>query len=121
MQLHPDITGPSRTLLLDVMLALRRQGVQRLQFDRASADTPFFQPSGLERLAALTQLPVPPTLLPSQLTPSDAYLVRRPLMPAGPQPCGRFPDGSGLYVVLGNPAVPRPRYICPITGSRRNG
>jgi hypothetical protein len=113
IQLHPEITGPSRTLLLGLMLALRRQGVTQLQFDHASADQLFFQPAGLEHLAAAAQLPVPAGLAPQQLTPSDAYLLRRPLVPGGPRPCGRFPDGSGLFVILGDPTVAHPRYDCP--------
>ncbi len=117
VQLHPDITGAPRALLLGVMLALHRQGVRTLQFDRAAADTLFFQPTGLERLAALAQLPVPAAGAPSQLGPSDAFLIRRPIVRGGPAPCGRFPDGSGLYVVLGDPEVAHPRYDCPLTRS----
>jgi hypothetical protein len=113
VQLHPEITGPSRTLLLGVLLALHRQGIQRLQFDRASADTLFFQPGGLERLAAAAQLPVPAGLTPQQLAPNDAFLLRKPVAPGAPPPCGRFPDGTGLYIVLGNPTVAHPRYDCP--------
>jgi hypothetical protein len=114
VQLHPEITGPARALLLGVLLALHRQGIHLLQFDRASADTLFFQPGGLERLAAAAQLPVPAGLAPQQLTPSDAFLLRKPVVPGGPRPCGRFPDGTGLYVVLGNPTVAHPRYDCPL-------
>ena len=113
IQLHPEIVGPSRTMLLDMLLALHRQGVQAMQFDRASADTLFFQPTGLELLAEVAQIPVPAGLTPAQLTLSDAYLLRRPITPAGPKPCGHFPDGSGLYVVRGNPTVANPRYECP--------
>jgi 4-amino-4-deoxy-L-arabinose transferase-like glycosyltransferase len=112
IQLHPDITGPSRTLLLSVMLALRKHGVRTLEFDRASADKLFFQPTGLERLAAVAQLPVPP-VGPRQLTPRDAFLLRRPIEPDGPHACGRFPDGAGLFVVLGDPLAAHPRYYCP--------
>lgn len=114
VQLHPEITGPTRALLLGVMLALHRQGVALLQFDRASADTLFFQPGGLERLAAAAQLPVPAGLTPAQLAPNDAFLQRKPVGPGAPRPCGRFPDGTGLYVVLGNPTVAHPRYVCPL-------
>ena len=113
MQIHPEITGPSRTMLLNVLLALHREGVQGLQFDHTSANELFFQPTGLERLAELAQLPVPATLTPQQMTPSDAFLLRRPITPKGPAPCGRFPDGTGLYVILGNPAVTNPHYHCP--------
>ncbi len=113
LQLHPEITGAPRAMLMNVLLALRRRGVQAIEFERASADTLFFQPGGLERLAALAQLPVPPGLAPQQLTLTDAYLLRRPISRTGPQPCGRFPDGTGLYVVLGNPTLAHPRYVCP--------
>ena len=113
LQMHPEITGAPRTLLVNVLLALRREGIQAIEFDRASADTLFFQPGGLERLAALAQLPVPPGLTPQQFTPSDAYLLRRQITHSGPAPCGRFPDGTGLYVILGDPTVAHPRYVCP--------
>ncbi len=113
VQMHPEITGPSRTMLLSVLGALRREGVQALQFDRASADTLFFQPGGLERLAALSQLPVPPGLTPRAMSSSDAYLLRKAIVANGPKPCGRFPDGTGLFVVRGNPTVADPRYQCP--------
>ncbi len=113
IQIQPEITGAPRTMLIARLLALHHMGVQALQFDRASADTTFFQPVGLEHLAALEQLPVPPGLTPQQLTPSDAYLERKPLTSTSPRPCGRFPDGSGLYVVLGDPMVSHPHYICP--------
>jgi 4-amino-4-deoxy-L-arabinose transferase-like glycosyltransferase len=118
IQLHPEITGPSRALLLGVMLALHREGVGRLQLDRASANQVFFQPTGVERLAGAAQLPVPAGLAPQALTPSDAYLLRRPVAAGGPRPCGRFPDGTGLYVVLGDPTVAHPHYHCPRDAAR---
>jgi Dolichyl-phosphate-mannose-protein mannosyltransferase len=114
IQLHPEITEPSRHLLLDLLLALHRQGIQRLQFDHGSADELFFQPTGLERLAGVAQLPVPAGLTPAGLTPTDAYLLRRPVAQGGPAPCVRFPDHTGLYVVLGNPALAHPPYECPV-------
>jgi hypothetical protein len=113
IELNPEIEGPSRTLLLNTLLALHREGVQALQLERASADTLFFQPVGVERLAEVAQLPVPPQLAPAQMTANDAYLVRMSIAAGGPKPCGRFPDGSGLYVVRGDPAVAHPRYRCP--------
>lgn len=112
IQLHPEITGAPRTLLLNVLLALHRQGVVAIQFDRTSADQLFFQPTGLERLAGLAQLPVPAGLAPAQLAANEAFLLRKPVTPRS-RPCGRFPDGSGLYVVLGNPTVAHPHYSCP--------
>jgi len=120
-QEHPEIEGPSRTLLLNVLLALHRHGVQRLEYDRASANRLFFQPGGLERLAEIAQIEVPASLKPSELTLSDAYLSRRPVNAGAPRPCGLFPDGSGLYVVLGDPETAHPDYHCPITISPHRG
>jgi hypothetical protein len=111
--LHPEITGPTRAMLLRTLVALHGRGVSAIQFDHGSANTLFFQPGGLERLAAAAQLPVPPGLVPQQMTPSQAYLLRRPVTPSGPRPCGRFPDGTGLYVILGSPSLSQPRYYCP--------
>ena len=114
IQLHPEITGPTHTMLLNVLLGLHAHGIQALQFDHASAQELFFQAPGLEKLAEVAQLPVPPSLTPQQLTADDAYLERRPVSSSGPRPCGRFPDGTGLYVVLGDPLVASPHYYCPV-------
>jgi hypothetical protein len=113
IQLHPEITGPSRRLLLGVMRALRREGVPLIQFDPASANALFFNYVGLAQLAALARLPVQSSYAPQQLTAADAFLLRKPIAGGGPTPCGRFPDGTGLYVVRGNPTAPAPRYECP--------
>jgi 4-amino-4-deoxy-L-arabinose transferase-like glycosyltransferase len=114
VQLHPDIVGAPRALLLNVLLALQAHGVAVIEFDRASANQLFFQPIGLERLAAAAQLPVPAGIAPAQLPANGAYLLRRPIAAGGPKPCGRFPDGTGLFVVLGNPTVAQPHYDCPV-------
>jgi hypothetical protein len=113
IQLHPEITGPSRTLLLGAMQALRHEGVALVQFDPASADALFFNYVGLAQLAALAKLPVQNPYAPQQLTTQDAFFVRKPIVPGGPIPCGKFPDGTGLYVVRGNPTASSPRYQCP--------
>jgi hypothetical protein len=114
IQLHPEIVGPPRTLLLNVLLGLHGRGIAMIEFERSSANQLFFQPIGLERLAALAQLPVPAGLAPSQLPANGAFLMRKPVAAGGPTPCGRFPDGTGLYVVLGSPDVARPHYDCPV-------
>jgi 4-amino-4-deoxy-L-arabinose transferase-like glycosyltransferase len=117
IQMNPELVGPARAMVLGVLLALHSHGVQALQIERASADEPFYQPTGVERLAAIAQLPVPAGLTPQQLTPNDAYLERRPIVRGiahgGSRPCGRFSDGTGLYVVLGNPTVAHPHFDCP--------
>ena len=64
----------------------------------------FFAPIGMTKLAAQAGLSVSPVYDPLALGPHDAFLVRRFRAPGDPPPCGRLPDGSGLYVVLGVPA-----------------
>jgi 4-amino-4-deoxy-L-arabinose transferase-like glycosyltransferase len=113
IQLHPEITGPSRTLLLGTLRALHREGVPLVQFDPASADALFFNYVGLAQLAALVKLPVQSSYAPQTLTADDAFLLRKPIVAGGPAPCGRFPDGTGLYVIRGNPTAPAPLYRCP--------
>ena len=122
IQLHPEITGPSRALLLGVMRALRRERVSLVQFDPASADALFFNYTGLAQLAAIARLAVQSTYAPQQLTAGDAFLVRKPIVAGGPAPCARFPDGTGLYVVRGDPTAASPHYECPAgAGNRRPG
>jgi len=113
IQLHPEITGPSRALLLGVMQALRREDVPLIQFDPASANALFFNYVGLVQLAGLVKLAVQSSYAPQQLGPTDAFLLRKPIAGGGPAPCGRFPDGTGLYVVRGSPLAPAPHYQCP--------
>jgi hypothetical protein len=113
IQLHPEITGAPRTLLLSVMRALRREGVPLIQFDPASANALFFNYVGLAQLAGLVKLPVQSSYAPQTLTTEDAFLLRKPIVAGGPAPCGRFPDGTGLYVIRGNPTTPAPHYQCP--------
>lgn len=115
IQMHPEINEPTHAMLLNVMLALHRQGATAVQIDRASADTVFFQPTGIERIAALAQLPVPSTYDPQTVGPNEAVLLRQSPSPGGPRTCGRFPDGTGLYVILGSPTVAHPHYVCPLT------
>lgn len=114
------IIGAPRTLLLSVMGALRRQGVRRVEFDAGSANVPFFAPSGLRRLAAASGLRVPGNYAPQSLGPRDAFMLRHAAGGGNPPACGRFPDGTGLYVVLGNPVIPFSSYrlYCPLRTPR---
>lgn len=114
MALHPQITGAARSMLLGVLTALHTRGIQTILIDQASANKPFFQPNGVALLAETRDLPVDWSLHPDQLAPNDAYLIRRPIRPSGPKPCGRFPDGTGLFVILGNAVKAHPDYACPL-------
>jgi hypothetical protein len=113
VQIHPEITGAPHALLLRVLVGLHQEGVRELAIDVASADRLFFQPTGIERIAEAAQIPVPPGISPQQLTGADAYLLRQPIKQGGPKPCGRFPDGTGLFVVRGSPTAASPNYRCP--------
>jgi hypothetical protein len=43
-------------------------------------------------------------------------MLRHFLASGDPPPCKRFPDGSGLYIVLANPVIPFSdyRFYCPL-------
>src|SRR5262249_25371935 len=110
-QLQLELSEPSRQMVLAVLVALHGRGVSALQIDRASAHKPFFHPTGVEKLAALARISVP-ARPPRPPTAADAYLLRKPVARGAPPPCGRFPDGTALYVILGNPAAAHPRYAC---------
>jgi 4-amino-4-deoxy-L-arabinose transferase-like glycosyltransferase len=114
------IRGAPRTLLLSVMRALRRQGVRLVEFDAGSVNVPFFAPIGLRRLAVASGLGVPATYAPQALGPRDAFMLRHAASRVDPPPCGRFPDGTGLYIVLGNPVIPFTAYrlYCPLRTPR---
>jgi hypothetical protein len=113
--INPQITGPPRAMLAGVLKALHQRGVQALVIDHVSADKLFFQPTGIALLAEGFQLPVAWSLQPKQMTASQAFVFRRPIARSGPRPCGRFPDGTGLFIVLGDPTRAHPDYVCPLT------
>jgi hypothetical protein len=116
--------GPVHDADVQGLLAgLRRMGVKGVIADVGA----HFNTSGL-RVLALTEGvayggPVYPLALPPN---QEAYLILRPRGAAGPQPCQRFNDGSGIYLVRGSapgldpaslrdPGDPRRRYtlVCP--------
>jgi hypothetical protein len=47
-------------------------------------------------------------------------MLRHVPVAGDPPPCERFPDGSGLYIVLGNPVIPFNSYnfYCPLRSPR---
>jgi len=110
------ITGKPRTQLLAVMRAMRRQGIRTVQFDAVSSFSTFTDTIGLQRLAAVAGLSVPATYAPQTLGPRQAFMLRHFPVSGDPPPCERFPDGSGLYIVLGNPVIPFNDYTfyCPV-------
>ena len=115
-----DIKGAPRRELLAVMRAMRRQGVTSVQFDPSGEGPVFFQETGLVRLAAASGLYVPPVYTQTGLGPHSAYFLRHTPVAGDAAPCERFPDGTGLYIVLGNPAIPwnSYRFYCPLRTPR---
>jgi Dolichyl-phosphate-mannose-protein mannosyltransferase len=111
-----NITGEPRVQLLAVMRAMRRQGIDTVEFDAVSSYSSFSDTIGLQRLAAVAGLKVPATYAPQTLGPRQAFMLRHIPVVGDPPPCERFPDGSGLYIVLGNPVIPFNSYnfYCPL-------
>ena len=114
------ITGEPRRELLSVMRAMRRQGIDTVQFDAVSSFSTFTDSIGLQLLAAVAGLKVPPTYDLQALGPRQAFMLRHFPVAGDPPPCVRFPDGSGLYIVLGNPVIPfnSYRFYCPLRTPR---
>jgi hypothetical protein len=101
--------------LLALLRGLHRVGVQQVEFDGGSANIPDFSPAGLDALALEAGLPAPPYSFAS-LGPHDAYVLRHYIVAGDPPPCQRLDDGSGVYVVLGNPQrapFQELTFICP--------
>jgi 4-amino-4-deoxy-L-arabinose transferase-like glycosyltransferase len=108
--------GPSREPdVLGKMRALRRRGVQVVDFDGGSANVPAFNLEGLRTLARIAGLRQPAVYEPQTLGPRDAFFLRRTPLTGDPPPCGHFGDGTGLYIELGNPVKPFADYTltCP--------
>jgi 4-amino-4-deoxy-L-arabinose transferase-like glycosyltransferase len=100
--------------VLEVMRAVRADGITTMELDPGGDGT--FAVSGLQVLLRFAGLQQPPSYQPTALDPRTAFLLRHPVPPGGPEPCGRMADGQGIYVVLGgNVVVPFEdyRFYCP--------
>jgi 4-amino-4-deoxy-L-arabinose transferase-like glycosyltransferase len=110
------ITGEPRRVVVRMFRALHRHGITTVEFNPASAQAAeYFDLVGLTTLAQQAGLQVPATYDPAALGPKGAFLLLIGPTPGLPPACGSFPDGEGLYAVLGNPAIPTSdyRYYCP--------
>jgi len=112
--LEPRIPQPWRSRIGRLLLELKANGIAAVQFDYASANVPFFAFTQLHALAASVGVPSQP-FAPTEVKPNDAFLLRHVDGPGEPPPCMKFPDGTGLYIVLGSPLIPFPKYefYCP--------
>lgn len=114
------IEGHARRTLERIMRAMRSDGVHVVQFDAGSANAVFFAYSGLVNLAHEMGLQTPAAYAPQMLGPHDAFMLRHSDGPSDPPPCARYSDGTGLYIVLGDPVIPFSdyRFYCPLRKPR---
>lgn len=119
-QVEARLPAPYQSEISTVMRAMRRDGVARVEFDAPSATVPFFAAGPLAALAAAIGLSLPPTYAPGSLGPHDAFMFRHADGAGNPPPCLGFPDGSGLYIVLGDALKPFTAYqlYCPTRAPR---
>ena len=115
-----NITGAPRAQILAVMRAMRRQGIRTIEFDAVSSYSTFTDPIGFERLAAIAGLRVQNPYELQTLGPKVAFMLRHVQAAGDPVPCETLPDGSGIYIVLGNPLKPFKdyRFYCPVSTPR---
>ena len=119
----PVMPAALRTYLTSLLGTMRRQGVTTVEFDAANLTrTAYLDRDALENLATSVGLHVTDAYYPASLGPHEAFLTRQTwtLQKVGPEPCGRMPDGSGLYITLGDPlGTPQSlRYYCPLNTPR---
>lgn len=89
--------------VLRVMRAVKADGIDTMELDPGGDST--FSLPGLQVLLRQAGLTQPPVYRANALGPRTAFLMRRPVPPGGPRPCGRVADGQGLYLILGGNAV----------------
>jgi Dolichyl-phosphate-mannose-protein mannosyltransferase len=118
--LEPRIPEPWRSRIGRLLLELKAQGIAAVQFDYGSANVPFFAFTQLHTLAASVGVTAQP-FDPPAVKPNDAFLLRHADGAGEPPPCMSFPDGTGLYIVLGTPYIPFPNYefYCPTRTPRK--
>ena len=97
--------------VLDLLRALKRQGVTQVEFDVAN-DLQYFNSTGFTALTTIAGIPRAPTYAPDTLkAPHDAFFGRELPQPGGPKTCTDLGDGSRVYITLGAPA--NGERVCP--------
>jgi 4-amino-4-deoxy-L-arabinose transferase-like glycosyltransferase len=109
------ITGKPRRQLLDLFAAMRHDGIRGVQFDSSLSSSTYVDPPGLSLLATAVGMPSLP-YSPATNGPHDAFLLLHVPVKGDAPPCVRLPDGSGIYMVLGNAVIPFDHYTfyCPL-------
>lgn len=95
--------APQRLHLEDILNGAKRDGIPNFTWDNSSETVGALDPSGLSVLAQATELPIVGPGDRNLLRGRGITLKRLPVPPGGPQPCGRFLDGAGLYAFRGAP------------------
>jgi 4-amino-4-deoxy-L-arabinose transferase-like glycosyltransferase len=121
------VAGPKRDGdMLGILRALRRQGVRAVVLPLASYYEKDFSESGLFALIQVVGLQtifgghvlVEGSVLgagvPEQsLTNQDAVLQNGEIKAGDVPPCVTLQDGTGVWIVLGDPRAPHRRFYCP--------
>jgi hypothetical protein len=113
-QIEPRLPEPWRSRYVGLFRAMRAQGISTVQVDPASSNVPYFAGAQTLALAASVGLVAGP-FDPGTRDMHEGFLVRHQDGPGEPQPCLSFPDGTGLYIVLGYAYIPFEKYqfYCP--------
>ncbi len=114
------VGGPNRDGDLPEMLgALYRSGVRGVYVVPQEAYEPDFSEAGVFALAMMANLKTLNELTSaSQLTSQDAVLFHEKPRPNRVAPCVTLADGTGVWIVLGNPNRSGVQYFCPLSAPR---
>lgn len=110
------VSGPHRDGdMLATLRSLRRSGVRVIVLEPSTVDDPVFSAVGivaLDRIANL-QTVSEESVSVASLTPEDAVVHHGSIRPGEPSPCVRLANGTGVWIWLGDPAVPGAISYCP--------
>jgi 4-amino-4-deoxy-L-arabinose transferase-like glycosyltransferase len=103
--------------LLTTLRALKFEGVRTVVVESRTLFEPDFSEAGISALSAIAGLKAevweggPQT----RLTTQDAILLHRPIGPNWRHPCITLSDGTGVWIVIGDPQSKDSSYDCPAT------
>ncbi len=98
----PEVDGNVPSL----MRQLRHAGYTNMTVDTGGADEYDFNQSGLDALAAMIGITQTPAFEPANLGPHGFMFVLMVPTPGDPPACRTLDGGAGVYVAVGNAAVP---------------
>jgi Dolichyl-phosphate-mannose-protein mannosyltransferase len=98
--------------ILATFRSMQRHGVTQVAISTSFYSEPDFYGEGVAALAELAGLN---TIAAEPATADEhtAFLVHTKIKAGTPPPCVRLDDGTGVWVVLGDPDAPDARYYCP--------